>query len=120
MPSELNTWDLDLKQYEGSTQAQASIVFCIFEQHNLLKHFNIQEEKFLSLILKLSTLYEYQRNPFHNFSHALAVLHGCHVLFGTTDFRNRLDMLSLPALYVSALRHDVDHSGNNNAFENKT
>jgi len=63
---------------------------------------------------------EYLANPFHNFAHAVDVLHGsCRMmrLMSTEHFLTDLEQFSL---LVAALGHDLGHPGVNNPFLSET
>ena len=61
----------------------------------------------------------YHNNPYHNFQHAISVLHACCLLLSAgnqSDGKRTLDPLHTLALLVAALGHDIDHPGVSNAF----
>jgi len=59
----------------------------------------------------------YKARPFHNFSHAVYVLHAATLFFNTCPLVSKvLKPLDRLALGVAALGHDVGHTGTNNAF----
>eukprot|EP00002_Diphylleia_rotans_P012225 TRINITY_DN2391_c0_g2_i1.p1 TRINITY_DN2391_c0_g2~~TRINITY_DN2391_c0_g2_i1.p1 ORF type:complete len:1044 (-),score=216.96 TRINITY_DN2391_c0_g2_i1:2509-5640(-) len=58
----------------------------------------------------------YHSNPYHNFQHAVDVLHSCYLILTTTNATEYLTMLDVFALAFSALCHDIDHPGVNNNF----
>lgn len=59
----------------------------------------------------------YRANPFHNFFHAVSVLHAAWMLAGLPSVAKRLKPLDTLALLLSALGHDLDHPGHTNALE---
>ena len=58
----------------------------------------------------------YNPNPYHNFHHAFHVFHSVHCILRSKSigFLNSFQVLSV---LVAAICHDIDHPGNNNAFE---
>ena len=66
---------------------------------------------------KLFILYSYRKNPFHNFTHALAVLHWTYCMLTSLNFASMLSPLDILSLLIAAIGHDVDHTGATNAFE---
>lgn len=62
----------------------------------------------------------YRPNPFHNFQHAVNVLHMTLKLLTETRMLIKLSPVVAFACLVSALAHDVGHPGNNNAYEINT
>lgn len=59
----------------------------------------------------------YRDNPYHNFLHALSTLHYAFKLVQATGLAAKTTKTDLFCLVVSALCHDCDHTGRNNAFE---
>jgi hypothetical protein len=59
----------------------------------------------------------YRANPFHNFYHAVGVLHGAWVLAGAPGVAARLGPLGVLALLLAALAHDAGHPGHSNSLE---
>lgn len=59
----------------------------------------------------------YNKNHFHNFQHAVNVLHMVYMLLNETDFIKKLKPTIIFATLISALSHDVDHPGNTNSYE---
>ncbi|CAG9462333.1 unnamed protein product [Pedinophyceae sp. YPF-701] len=59
---------------------------------------------------------EYIDNPYHNFRHAIDVMHTCHHLLLLMNPRLRPCPLEQYAVLLAAIAHDVGHPGVNNAF----
>jgi hypothetical protein len=59
----------------------------------------------------------YRPNPFHNFHHAVSVLHFLAVMLNTTHAAKVMSETMIYAFLLSALVHDVDHPGKTNLFE---
>jgi len=59
---------------------------------------------------------EYLNNPFHNFGHALDVLHATSRIMRVIDSENWLSELEQFALLIAAIAHDIGHPGVNNGF----
>jgi hypothetical protein len=64
----------------------------------------------------------YEKNAYHNWTHAVHVAHGCSMLLREADanpspLAPSLAPLERLALLLSALGHDVGHPGTNNAFQ---
>jgi GAF domain-containing protein len=93
----------------------ASSVSSMFRQFALLRRFNVDETKFAHFIS--SVRMKYLANPFHNFFHAVSVLHATFLLLGTTNAGDMLTYRDVFAAMVAALGHDIDHPGHNNAYE---
>ncbi|XP_055865075.1 high affinity cGMP-specific 3',5'-cyclic phosphodiesterase 9A-like isoform X4 [Biomphalaria glabrata] len=83
----------------------------------------------LNLISKLNIdinvlhewLYEVYRNynvvPFHNFKHCFMVAQMMYGLTWLIDLPSKLDTLEIFTLLTSAICHDLDHPGYNNAYQ---
>jgi hypothetical protein len=59
----------------------------------------------------------YRANAFHNYYHAVSVLHCAWLLAGVPGVAARLQPLGTLALLLSALGHDLGHPGHSNALE---
>ena len=59
----------------------------------------------------------YHDNPYHNFKHAISVLHFTSVLLTETNAIEFLSKYEIFAIMISSLVHDIDHPGNTNTFE---
>ncbi|XP_012944447.1 high affinity cGMP-specific 3',5'-cyclic phosphodiesterase 9A isoform X2 [Aplysia californica] len=66
-------------------------------------------------------LYEVYRNynivPFHNFKHCFMVAQMMYGLTWLIDLPSKLDTLEIFTLITSAICHDLDHPGYNNAYQ---
>jgi dual 3',5'-cyclic-AMP and -GMP phosphodiesterase 11 len=106
-------WDLD----PFATRDADLMVYAeqMFRDFGLINEFKIDIKKLQNLIMGAHALY-HSDNAFHNFKHGFSVMHiTYHILrSGPSSYLTSLDIL---AALVSALCHDLDHPGNNNAFE---
>lgn len=59
----------------------------------------------------------YNENHFHNFQHAINVLHMTYILLDKTKIIDKLNKMIVFATLISAISHDVDHPGNTNSYE---
>lgn len=69
--------------------------------------------RFVDLVSK----HYYQTNPFHNFQHAVNVLHAVHLLLHSLSCKAKVNDTMHLALYIAALCHDVEHPGHSNEWE---
>lgn len=60
---------------------------------------------------------KYNPNPFHNFQHAINVLHMTTLLMTHTNLIHKIKPHIAFALLIAALCHDVDHPGHTNSYE---
>jgi dual 3',5'-cyclic-AMP and -GMP phosphodiesterase 11 len=110
---ELCHWDLD--PFLTRDSDLMSSVEQMFHDFNLITLFSIDVIKLRKMIMSAHSLY-HQHNPFHNFKHGFSVTHVTYLILrsGAASCLTSLDIL---AALVSALCHDLDHPGNNNAYE---
>jgi hypothetical protein len=59
----------------------------------------------------------YHPNPFHNYVHAVSVVHMTYMILKTTEAGKMLQPLDIAACLIAAYCHDVDHPGHTNTFE---
>eukprot|EP00002_Diphylleia_rotans_P020520 TRINITY_DN397_c0_g1_i2.p1 TRINITY_DN397_c0_g1~~TRINITY_DN397_c0_g1_i2.p1 ORF type:complete len:959 (-),score=216.41 TRINITY_DN397_c0_g1_i2:124-3000(-) len=86
----------------------------IFEELNLIEKFNIERDALRSMSARIRS--NYHTNPYHNFEHAVDVLHSCYLMLTTTRITEYLTYIDVFALAFAAICHDLDHPGVNNAF----
>ena len=87
----------------------------MFKDFDLLKCFNIPEAKMLKFIKRVKD--GYRDNPFHSWYHGWSVMHAAFLILSKTAARAAFPPLEVLTLLTSALCHDLDHPGHNNAFE---
>jgi hypothetical protein len=76
-----------------------------------------EAEKQLLTRFVLATEKEYNSaNPFHNFYHAIDVLHGVSKMMRLLNSENFLTELEQYCLLIAAIGHDIGHPGVNNGF----
>ena len=106
-------WDLDPFLTRDADLMTYAEQMC--QDFGLITEFNIDIKKLRNLIMGAHALY-HSDNAFHNFKHGFSVMHITYLILrsGPAAYLTSLDIL---AALVSALCHDLDHPGNNNAFE---
>jgi len=62
----------------------------------------------------------YKRVPYHNFTHAFNIVHMSYYILKMTKAREYLEDLDILAVMIGAMGHDIDHSGMNNVYYQKT
>lgn len=114
MAGDIDAWDFDVMQFQDRAHLRGLV------GHIFTRHFNLTELKIDPLVFA-SFVSEVQRcyhdNPFHNFFHVVTVTHFLLLLTRATGADEVIAPLLLFATAVSAVVHDVDHPGHNNAFE---
>mmetsp|Transcript_23813 Transcript_23813/g.34915 ORF Transcript_23813/g.34915 Transcript_23813/m.34915 type:complete len:805 (+) Transcript_23813:119-2533(+) len=106
-------WDLD--PFATRDADLMRYIEQMFKDFDLLTEFKIDIMKLRNFIMGAHSLY-HSDVAFHNFKHGFSVMHiTYHILrSGVAVCLTSLDIL---AALISALCHDLDHPGNNNAFE---
>lgn len=86
------------------------VAFQMVSNFGLIEKFGIEKEKLRTLISIARK--NYRPNAFHNFYHAMGVMHLSYQILrrGAAEYLTPLDIL---AVLLGALCHDLDHPGNN-------
>lgn len=109
----INCWDLD----PFETKDSDLLVFAesFLEHYDLINRFKIDLNK-LRMFLSSAHMLYHSSNAFHNFKHGWSVMHMTFLILrsGVEDYLTLFDILGL---LIAAMCHDLDHPGNNNAFE---
>uniref|UniRef100_A0A667YW52 Phosphodiesterase n=1 Tax=Myripristis murdjan TaxID=586833 RepID=A0A667YW52_9TELE len=77
--------------------------------------FNIEPEVLQEFLFEVYR--HYNNIPFHNFKHCFCVTQMMYGLIWLTDLRSKLDSIDLLTMLTSAVCHDLDHTGYNNAYQ---
>jgi hypothetical protein len=70
--------DLDILQYDENSKLAA--VMHMLQAHDIPNSYKIEIEDLRTFLFILRHHYNKRRNPFHNFDHAVTVMHGCYYL----------------------------------------
>jgi hypothetical protein len=81
--------------------------------------FQIPSTTLLSFLSELSHRY-LRHNPYHNFYHAVDVMHTTYRLLSLSHLHTVFTGLEVYAMLIAAVSHDLGHLGVNNAFLVKT
>ncbi|GMH57733.1 hypothetical protein TrST_g2349 [Triparma strigata] len=108
-------WDLDVLAMTPNEMENTFEVS--LEQFNLLENHKIESKTVQTFIGRVRETY--LENPYHNFHHAFHVFHSVHCILRSKSigFLNSCQVLSV---LIAAICHDIDHPGNNNAYEKET
>eukprot|EP00741_Cyanophora_paradoxa_P015712 tig00020904_g15169.t1 len=87
----------------------------LFRRHGIVETFNLEPRR-LSKFLEVMEN-GYKQTPYHSRTHAADVLQGVHFLLTSGNLRSLLRDIDIFALLFSAIIHDFEHTGRNNAFE---
>ncbi|XP_036401537.1 high affinity cGMP-specific 3',5'-cyclic phosphodiesterase 9A [Megalops cyprinoides] len=77
--------------------------------------FNIELEVLQQFLYEVYR--HYNNIPFHNFKHCFCVTQMMYGLIWLTDLRSKMDSIDLLTMLTSAVCHDLDHTGYNNAYQ---
>ncbi|KAM6985600.1 high affinity cGMP-specific 3',5'-cyclic phosphodiesterase 9A [Aplochiton taeniatus] len=77
--------------------------------------FNIEPEVLQKFIYEVYR--RYNNIPFHNFKHCFCVTQMMYGLIWLTDLKSKIDTIDLLTMLTSAVCHDLDHTGYNNAYQ---
>ncbi|KAA8588421.1 hypothetical protein FQN60_001615 [Etheostoma spectabile] len=78
--------------------------------------FNIEPEVLQQFLFEVYR--RYNNIPFHNFKHCFCVTQMMYGLIWLTDLKSKMDSIDLLIMLTSAVCHDLDHTGYNNAYQN--
>eukprot|EP00013_Stygamoeba_regulata_P009218 CAMPEP_0177672262 /NCGR_PEP_ID=MMETSP0447-20121125/25225_1 /TAXON_ID=0 /ORGANISM="Stygamoeba regulata, Strain BSH-02190019" /LENGTH=1272 /DNA_ID=CAMNT_0019179873 /DNA_START=33 /DNA_END=3849 /DNA_ORIENTATION=- len=114
-------WNFDI--FEAAEMSDGSplqiLGYCIFRRHGLLSTFRIPEDKLRNFLRAVEAGYK-ASNAYHNNTHAADVTQTLNFLLSCEKMSAILTPLDRLALIISAVVHDYDHPGVNNAFLVKT
>ncbi|XP_029315174.1 high affinity cGMP-specific 3',5'-cyclic phosphodiesterase 9A [Cottoperca gobio] len=77
--------------------------------------FNIEPEVLQQFLFEVYR--RYNNIPFHNFKHCFCVTQMMYGLIWLTDLKSKMDSVDLLIMLTSAVCHDLDHTGYNNAYQ---
>lgn len=114
---DLDTWDLNVWSFKDAELQQLSAA--LLNRVGVVSEFKISHERLQGFLQAVCG--SYHPNPYHNWQHAVTVLHGSYLMQrgGYTeggDSVSHLTKLEQLSLLIAALGHDVDHPGVSNAF----
>lgn len=110
------SWDFNVLEF--SPEELLVLSYRMFKNLGVLKMFNINTSIFKRFLLAIRA--HYANNPYHNFYHAVDVLHASYYLLTTSKGCFHLKPIDVLALAIAAFCHDVGHPGLNNFFERNT
>ena len=111
-----HSWDGNVLDHNDADFLEMCAMI-IMKEVGAVNEFNIDVEKLKAFVAKIRLGYTDSR--YHNFLHAIDVVHKCRLLMlmdMPKEFLGRLDQLSL---IVAAIGHDVNHPGHNNSYEER-
>ncbi|XP_072326751.1 high affinity cGMP-specific 3',5'-cyclic phosphodiesterase 9A isoform X2 [Scyliorhinus torazame] len=82
---------------------------------DFMSKFNIEIEVLQQFLFEVYR--HYNNIPFHNFKHCFCVTQMMYGLIWLTDLQNKMDDIDILTMLTSAICHDLDHPGYNNAYQ---
>lgn len=112
----VDDWDFDVFAIEEYTHGHSLFVvsYTLMVKYDFLNKFNISEQILINFLKEVES--GYHPNPYHNSLHAADVLQVVHYSIakgGASEFLRDEETFSV---LLSAIIHDYDHPGLNNAF----
>ncbi|KXZ42527.1 hypothetical protein GPECTOR_138g658 [Gonium pectorale] len=106
------SWDLDFTGYGNEELVQ--LASDIFVASGVVEELGLEPTVVRNFVTVAAG--HYLDVPYHNFNHAVHVLHATALMSGTARARALLSPLERLALLLAALCHDLGHDGRSNAF----
>ncbi|KAJ3163390.1 High affinity cAMP-specific 3',5'-cyclic phosphodiesterase 7A [Geranomyces variabilis] len=111
-----HSWNFDMFHFTEMTNGHPLMYSGLYllQTTETLGQLQLDIEKFRRWLLLMEA--EYHPHPYHNATHAADVLHGLNYLLLEDPIGMYYTPLEMLALVLSAIGHDIDHPGYNNAF----
>lgn len=106
------SWDVN--PFETSDACLIKHSIDIFNHYELMRKFRIDHVKMNNFLRVVYS--NYRHCPFHNFKHAWSVFQVSFLIL-QAGADKKLFLVDVLSVLVAAICHDLDHPGNNNAFE---
>lgn len=87
----------------------------MYKDVNLMEIFNIETPLLQNFLFEVFR--NYNATPFHNFRHAFCVTQMMYGLIWLTQIPGKVQNVDVLVMLTSALCHDLDHPGYNNAYQ---
>lgn len=107
--------NFDAPLFDGT--GHFKVLWAIFDSFNLLKTFEITNEKFFKFLTEISGTYK--KVPYHNWRHAVDVTQFVQYEIKLVKLQEKLMSKELFGLMVAAICHDANHDGFTNVYNEK-
>jgi hypothetical protein len=116
MFDKLDNWHFDVFAIDEWTNGHALFVtaYTLMVKYDFIRTLNIPEQKLINFLREVES--GYHPNPYHNAMHAADVLQVVHHCVAKSDMMQHLSHEEIFSVLFSAIIHDYDHPGLNNAF----
>mmetsp|Transcript_10803 Transcript_10803/g.40387 ORF Transcript_10803/g.40387 Transcript_10803/m.40387 type:complete len:828 (-) Transcript_10803:98-2581(-) len=117
MFNKVDDWNFDVFTLEELTEGQTLFItaYTLFTKYDLLNKFRIDEKTLVNFLREIES--GYHPNPYHNSMHAADVLQVLHCIIYRGELGKSMNDEDIFAALLSAIIHDYDHPGLNNAFQ---
>ncbi|XP_068688688.1 dual specificity calcium/calmodulin-dependent 3',5'-cyclic nucleotide phosphodiesterase 1A-like isoform X2 [Montipora foliosa] len=88
----------------------------LFTRYDLQTKFKITTGTLDRFLLSIEDAYKKPKNPYHNELHATDVAHSVHYFLSRVGLMHCMSELEIFAILLSAIIHDVEHTGTTNNF----
>lgn len=114
----IRSWRFDIFEFGEATYGQPLLymAYKVFERYDLLTKFEIDERKFVSLLMAVEHAYNLQNNAYHSSLHAADVLQSTVSMLEKSRFIRKLEDWQLLSIFLACIFHDYAHPGVNNSF----
>ncbi|CAD8182851.1 unnamed protein product [Paramecium octaurelia] len=116
--SNLSDYSFDITVVQDKNE-QLRYTWALFHLCNFIDLYQINKEVFYQFTVIVQEKYSYRQNPFHNFDHGFTVAHACYYIIKSKSMNQYFDKFIQFTALLSALCHDIDHTGRNNHFESQ-
>jgi GAF domain-containing protein len=104
----------DFDAFECSMPQLRGVIAAIFHSLGFFETFRIPVKIFSSFVDAVRS--GYRDNPYHNYRHAVTVLHSTYMVIAQGNAAQHLSRLQCLGMCVAALGHDINHGGFNNNY----
>mmetsp|Transcript_5414 Transcript_5414/g.7977 ORF Transcript_5414/g.7977 Transcript_5414/m.7977 type:complete len:753 (-) Transcript_5414:698-2956(-) len=117
MFNKVDDWNFDVFTLSELTEGQTLYItsYTLFHKYDLLNKFRINEKILINFLREIEA--GYHPNPYHNAMHAADVLQVLHCIIYRGQLGHYMSDENIIAALCSAIIHDYDHPGLNNAFQ---
>ncbi|CAK67167.1 unnamed protein product (macronuclear) [Paramecium tetraurelia] len=117
--NQLDSLEFNIHLLKSAIEKQR-IVWAMLERNNFNQIFALPQEKMINFLIEMENQYNMNNNPYHNFDHGVAVMQAVNCFI--KQLSKQLDQqffnnMTKFCLLLSALCHDVAHTGKTNAYE---
>lgn len=117
MFNKVDDWNFDVFTLSELTEGQTLYItsYTLFHKYDLLSKFKINEKVLINFLREIES--GYHPNPYHNAMHAADVMQVLHCIIYRGQLGHYMSDEDILGALCSAIIHDYDHPGLNNAFQ---